>query len=142
MSMLEVPTLAMPDGSRHIIPARNAPPLCGANPDGGTQEAPARHRREQLCIRCRQRYARDILGAAGVPFGPAAPAPVAPAKRERGEWLRFEDMERLAAEKGFRLDRGRPGRGNGGASGFVLWRKGLYRTARSLKRVRELIERG
>lgn len=61
-----VPTLVDQSGSRHIIPSKDQPALCGAM---GAQEKPADHRIDQLCLRCRQKYMRDVLGDRLTAFG-------------------------------------------------------------------------
>lgn len=55
---LFVPTLLDADGSRHIIPAKDKPALCGAT---GAQAFPHDHRARDLCQRCVQKHARDVL---------------------------------------------------------------------------------
>lgn len=55
-----VPTLVDAHGSRHIIPHKDAPPLCDPA-IAGTQVEPAPYRRDQLCQRCLQRHIKAIL---------------------------------------------------------------------------------
>lgn len=60
------PTLLDSDGSRHIIPSKDKSALCDAT---GAQEAPRDHRIDTLCLRCRQKYAREMLGTRLSEFG-------------------------------------------------------------------------
>ena len=60
------PTLVDLDGRRHIIPSKDKPALCGAT---GEQDAPREHRGDTLCLRCRQKYARQIVGERMTRFG-------------------------------------------------------------------------
>lgn len=60
------PTLLDSDGHRHIIPRKDAPALCGAT---GDQDAPRDHRIDTLCLRCRQKYMREVLGPRLQGFG-------------------------------------------------------------------------
>jgi hypothetical protein len=60
------PTLVDSDAHRHIIPSRDKPALCGAT---GEQDAPRDHRVDTLCLRCRQKYMRGILGTRLQEFG-------------------------------------------------------------------------
>lgn len=60
------PTLVDSDGHRHIIPSKNTPALCGAV---GEQDAPRDHRVDTLCLRCRQKYMRGVLGERLKGFG-------------------------------------------------------------------------
>lgn len=60
------PTLVDADAHRHIIPSKDKPALCGAT---GEQDAPREHRVDTLCLRCRQKYMRDVLGARLAEFG-------------------------------------------------------------------------
>ncbi len=53
------PTLVDDAGHRHIIPSKDKPALCGAT---GAQDAPRDHRIDTLCLRCRQKYMRSLLG--------------------------------------------------------------------------------
>ena len=53
------PTLVDVDGQRHIIPSKDELAYCGAT---GAQEAPHDHKARDLCLRCRQKYARGVLG--------------------------------------------------------------------------------
>lgn len=63
---LSVSTLLDSADRRHIIPAMDAPALCGAT---GTQEKPREHRINTLCLRCRQKYARQIAAERMTRFG-------------------------------------------------------------------------
>lgn len=61
-----VPTLVDSGGHRHIIPARDQPALCGAV---GLQYGPLDWRIDTLCLRCRQKYMRGVLGERLKGFG-------------------------------------------------------------------------
>lgn len=63
---LYVPTLVDSADRRHIATAPDAPALCGAT---GAQEKPADHRIDTLCLRCRQKYARQIADERMTRFG-------------------------------------------------------------------------
>jgi len=65
---LYVPTLLAADGTRHIIPARDGAPLCGA-PLVGTQHEPSNWLRGALCQRCVQKHMRDVLNIRLEDFG-------------------------------------------------------------------------
>lgn len=60
------PTIVDREGNRHIIAELNTPALCGAV---GEQYAPGEHRANVLCLRCRQKYAREIMGERLQEFG-------------------------------------------------------------------------
>lgn len=66
---LFVPTVLDASGARHIIPSRDGAALCGADTLLSTQAAPASHRPDALCPRCRQRHAKKMLAAQGVSTG-------------------------------------------------------------------------
>lgn len=63
---LYVPTLRDEHGSLHIIPAKDAPALCGAT---GEQSAPRDHRIDTLCLRCRQKQMKTLLDEKMTRFG-------------------------------------------------------------------------
>ncbi len=58
-TILFVPTLLAKDGTRHIIPRKDASAYCGAA--DGAQHFPHDWKASDLCQRCLQKYMRIVL---------------------------------------------------------------------------------